>query len=67
MKREDGFYWIADESDLTKSFVVAYYENGYWLFCGSHYFYSDDDLKHDKLLVVERILQHTKLVKQTKQ
>ncbi|MHB8871595.1 MAG: hypothetical protein ACYC5G_04025 [Candidatus Doudnabacteria bacterium] len=55
MKREDGFYWIADLKDKTKSQVVAYYEKGTWLFCGSHYMFSDEDLEKDKLDVVRRV------------
>lgn len=52
--REDGFYWIGSG---VKAPVVAYYEKGTWLFCGSHYMFSDEDLKVDELEVLEQVIR----------
>jgi len=58
MKREDGFYWIGNKNKELDC-VVAYYEHGWWIFCGSHYFFSDEDLEKDGLNVLDKLIQPT--------
>lgn len=58
MKKETGFYWLADSTDATKSHVVAYCEDGWWLFCGSNRIFSNEDLTKDNLVVVGRVEQN---------
>ena len=53
--KETGFYWLADRTDATKSHIVAYYEKGSWLFCGSGRIFHDEDLNKDNLVVVGKV------------
>ena len=58
--KETGFYWLADRTDATKSHIVAYYEMGSWLFCGSGRIFHEEDLNKDDLVVVGKVEQTKK-------